>query len=307
MYYMPTNIKNSITIDSIYTIHYFEYHKNYYFTGEKHDFWELLYVDKGEIIVTINEKEILLKQNQLILYSPNQFHSVRANGSVAPNTVIVSFGCRDKILNKISNRIYFINSYEHSFLSGIIREAKFAYKNNLSDPTYRKLKKQNIKDIPASQYGAEQMIKCFLEILLIEFLRSKKYAKKNSISIEQSQTHLQTRFEFISTWINEHIDTNFTVSDLCTKAMLGKSALESLFKENTGMSVIAYCRKMKTEAAKKMLREDIYNVSQISELLGFSSVHYFSRTFKKLENISPSEYAKSVKAVIDHATLIKSR
>ena len=46
-----TTLKKEITIDQIVTIHYFELLKDYKFMGERHDFWEFLYVDKGTIIV----------------------------------------------------------------------------------------------------------------------------------------------------------------------------------------------------------------------------------------------------------------
>ena len=46
MGYVSTRMKKEINIESIVTIHYFEYMKNFVFQGESHDFWELLYVDK---------------------------------------------------------------------------------------------------------------------------------------------------------------------------------------------------------------------------------------------------------------------
>ena len=63
--------------------------------------------------------------------------------------------------------------------------------------------------------------------------------------------------------------------------------------------------KMSIELAKKYLREDNYNISQIAELLGYSSVHYFSLQFKKETGMSPSEYSTSIKAMspLDIATL----
>ena len=52
---------------------------------------------------------------------------------------------------------------------------------------------------------------------------------------------------------------------------------------------------MKIERAKDLLRNQDYNITQISEILGFSSVHYFSRRFKAVVGMSPSEYATSIK------------
>ena len=49
-----------------------------------------------------------------------------------------------------------------------------------------------------------------------------------------------------------------------------------------------------------MIREDQYNFTQIADAIGFSSVHYFSRQFKKITGMTPSEYASSIKALSDH-------
>ena len=45
--FQPTPLDEVLRIDAIYTLHYFEYTRDYLFTGERHDFWEMAYVDKG--------------------------------------------------------------------------------------------------------------------------------------------------------------------------------------------------------------------------------------------------------------------
>jgi YesN/AraC family two-component response regulator len=54
---------------------------------------------------------------------------------------------------------------------------------------------------------------------------------------------------------------------------------------------------MKIDRAKEMIREKKYNFSEISERLSFSSIHYFSRRFKLITGMTPSEYAASVKSM----------
>ena len=49
--YTRTRLKDEISISEIVTIHYFEFSKDYKFSGESHDCWELVYVDKGKIIL----------------------------------------------------------------------------------------------------------------------------------------------------------------------------------------------------------------------------------------------------------------
>lgn len=304
MYYIPTKLYDSIKIDKIYTIHYFEYHKNFNFTGERHNFWELMYVDKGEVIATADEKEFTLKQNQLTVYSPNEFHAIHANGAVAPNTIIVSFSCSDKCLQRLAGKIFYINDYERSLLAGIVREAKSAYTNDLSDPAYRQLKKEKRTSPGTEAFAAEQVIGCYVQLLIIGFLRREGFLHRKPPTSTTQINDRRARFKTLSNWIDQHIDRSFSMIDLCSEAMLNKSTVEQIFRENTGMSAIRYCRTRKIDIAKQLLREDNLNISQIAERLGFSSVHYFSRTFREITGKTPSEYARSAKAIIDHGTLM---
>ena len=56
---------------------------------------------------------------------------------------------------------------------------------------------------------------------------------------------------------------------------------------------------MKTEVAKKYLREANYNITQIAEMLGYANIHYFSRQFKKTTGMTPTEYAISIRAMVE--------
>jgi len=262
-----------------------------------------MYVDRGEIAATADEKSFVLKQNQLVVYSPDEFHALHANNITAPNTIIVSFDCNSKSLNALKNQIFYINEHMRSMLAGIVREAKKAYSNNLSDPEYRKLIKAKRKPEGTDSFAAEQMITCYLQMLLIELLRSGGYNRHTRKSTVQ-KNEFADKFKLISNWIDDHIDRKFTINDLCAECITNKQTLENIFKTNVGMSVIEFCRKRKIDFAKKYLREDSLNITQISEKLGFSSVHYFTRTFKKVENMTPSEYAKSAKAIIDHSEIV---
>jgi len=61
--------------------------------------------------------------------------------------------------------------------------------------------------------------------------------------------------------------------------------------------VIDFFSHMKINFARRLIRENDMNFTQISEFLGYSSIHYFSRQFKKLCGMTPTEYALSIKAI----------
>ena len=62
MNYKGTVINSELTIDKIYTIHYFEYAIDFDFPGEIHDFWEAVYVDAGEVTVTAGTEKYVMRQ-----------------------------------------------------------------------------------------------------------------------------------------------------------------------------------------------------------------------------------------------------
>ena len=72
--YKKNRIKNYISVSSVVTIHYFEFTKDYIYNGESHDFWEMVYVDKGEIIATAAEEDIILRQGEALFHKPMEFH-----------------------------------------------------------------------------------------------------------------------------------------------------------------------------------------------------------------------------------------
>ena len=95
MSYIRTNLRKSLTIEGIYTIHYYEYTKDFSYSGEFHDFWEIVYADKKGVVITAGATELALEAGQLYIHKPNEFHIHRANGVNAPNIFIITFVCKN--------------------------------------------------------------------------------------------------------------------------------------------------------------------------------------------------------------------
>ena len=114
MIYHGINLRKSLNIGKIYSIHYFEYMNDFSFPGESHNFWEFICVDKGEVKITANHRPHILKKGDIIFDEPNEFHDVEAIKSIAPNLVVVSFECNDPIMNVFKNRILKIDETERN-------------------------------------------------------------------------------------------------------------------------------------------------------------------------------------------------
>ena len=86
-----------------------------------------------------------------------------------------------------------------------------------------------------------------------------------------------------------------SVESICHDNLIGRSQLQKLFRERYGCGVIEFFSRMKIDLAKKLIQKNEMNFTQISEFLGYSSIHYFSRQFKKLAGMTPTEYATSIR------------
>ena len=97
--------------------------------------------------------------------------------------------------------------------------------------------------------------------------------------------------------MEENVDRRITIEQICKDNLIGRSILQKLFQEYTGCGIIDYFSKLKIKKAKQIIRNQHMNFSQIADSLGYSSIHYFSRQFKKITGLTPSQYASSIKAL----------
>ena len=108
--YIKHEISNLISINKIVTIHYYELDKNLCYDGESHNFWEMVYVDAGQIIVNANGNEYHLGQGDIIFHKPNEFHTLMADKKTAANVFVLSFVCSSEAMSFFKGKIMTIPS-----------------------------------------------------------------------------------------------------------------------------------------------------------------------------------------------------
>ena len=124
MTYKGTLLRDTISIHEVFTIHYFEYMSDFSFAGESHNFWEFVFVDKGEIDIYMESIHARLKKGEVAFHKPNEFHRLQATGSCAPNLVVISFECNDAVMQFFEGKILSLDETERVLLGEIVKEAK---------------------------------------------------------------------------------------------------------------------------------------------------------------------------------------
>ena len=91
-------------------------------------------------------------------------------------------------------------------------------------------------------------------------------------------------------YMENNLDKRITLNGLAKLAAANPNYLCRIFKEKYGIAPIQYLNNLRLKKAKELLAFSELNVTQIADILGFRTIHYFSRFFKDIENMSPLEY-----------------
>lgn len=282
--------ENILNITKLVTVHYFEYDKDFVFEGESHDFWEMVYVDNGEVIITADKEEFTLKEGELYFHRPSEFHKVRANGKTSANAFVATFVCSSAVMKLFIKRKMTLPQGLKSFLTNVILETQNAFDLSLHNPYQNSL-------IPKtnSPLGSQQLVRIYLETLLILLLRQKDETGHLPIIISSKETMGNHIAAQIIDFMEAHLGENLSLNKICDTVNYGKTYVSTIFKETTGYSVIEYYNILKIARAKKLLRESNDSITHIAESLGFNDPRYFSRSFKKVTGMTPTKYVQSIK------------
>ena len=284
MDYVMTKLEHPLAVDGIYTVHYFEYAKDFAYSGEIHNFWELVYADKKKLYITAGANEICLEAGQMYLHRPNEFHNIRCDGEHAANSVIVSFGCANPTLMSIAGMVITCSNEEKRLLGEIIQEAGMVFSTPLGIPYTRIM--QKAADIP---FGSEQLLQLCLEKLLILLIRGN--GRENRIKEETNDRILAQICEYLE----QNINHSLHFDDIVKHFNLSATVVKRIFREQIGCGIMEYFTRIRIDAAKELIRESDYNFTEIAAVLGFDTSQYFTTVFRRVSGMTPTEYSRSVR------------
>ena len=91
-------------------------------------------------------------------------------------------------------------------------------------------------------------------------------------------------------WIRQHYTEEITLPRLAREVGLNPSYLSALFKREMGQSFMEFLTKVRIEKAKELLMLPGLKNQEIAEAVGYPNPHYFSRIFRRVTGLTPSDY-----------------
>ncbi len=253
--------ETGLQFEKIYTFLYQECSHNFYFRGEKHRAYELVYVDRGQLHNLVRGQDILLEQQCFMIIDSNDWHTQYSDLPV--NFLTVSFWASDVNLRTVTNQAVALTAQHKSI--------------------FQKMLSQDLQDPYAHDYLEAQ-----LKILLISLLQRTDTAPGDS---QWENATVDKTLQRIS----ENIHKRLTLEELAAMVHISVPYLSKLFQEHLGTSPGKYIAKIRIEECKVLLREGRLTMGQIAEAMGYSSQQQFSRQFSAICGISPTQYLRSLR------------
>lgn len=268
--YIQKRIIDTFYIKEIYSYYYNVKSSQYHFNGEKHDFYELTYVDNGSIVNIVDGVKYELNDYELMLFGPGQFHEQLVDNNKPCSFFTINFDLRIHNKDLLLNKKFKVNREILARINDFVKESS--------------------NDIPLKE---DLLISIFKEILIL--LIQQKHRDFET----KPTTPLNQKFE--SELLNEIIDyignnlfDPLSIDDICSRFSISRSSLQNLFKENLKIAPKHYINEIKLAKSRLLIKENKYSISNIASMLGFSSIHYFSRKFTQRYNVTPTDYAKAI-------------
>lgn len=263
-------LNRQLWVSSLYTFFYHEKELGFVFPGESHSMLELTYVDQGSLHSVADGTDLLLKQGDLVVYSPNQWHMQHADVDIAPRYITISFDLGGGDLSPLYNRLLHPSQSAISLLQQMLREQE-----------------------RMDTYSTDLIISMLTQLLL-NLMRS----CDGPVQRQKASNTLHSENEIIrhaQQYIGAHVREKLSVPLVARMVDVSPSYLTALFHKNLQISPGEYIRRLKLQESKQMIRDNSMNFTEIADALQYSTVHHFSRQFKDKFGITPSEYAKSVR------------
>ena len=260
------HINRHFQITLFHTAFRFSWGPDFAFDGERHSYWELVYIERGQVISTEDEKIYSLGAGQMILHAPMEFHRIRSAENSSPAGMILSFLVDGTLPEEIKNGVFRLRESER-------------------DEFHQIFDRISICTLPdASPYAAQQAAD-LLAVFLIRLGQETADCKLSVLVSAEEYRHIVSD-------MTQCVCDNLTLSEIADKHNISVSYLKLLFKTYAGISPKSYYNTLRISHAAHLLLQSP-SVAYVAEQMNFSSIHYFTVFFQKHTGLSPSEYRKN--------------
>ncbi|GIN71824.1 transcription regulator [Bacillus sp. J14TS2] len=263
--------------------------KDNYIPPHTHDFFELVYVVRGNAHHQIEDKTYELSAGNVFILEPSMYHRFRA--SLSHDTVVYNVLFNKEFLHRELNTLSTMPSFVNFFYLIPFLQKHSSFIQFLPLQLVQKIQIEKHLDAIYREYqekedGYQFVIKTrLIEVLILLSRYYKTNQGKQNIFISDDEA-----IQSIAHFLKEHCNQPISLSQLSKTFGISVSSLTAKFKAHTGKTLIEFKHTAQIQQACYKLQESKKKISTIALDSGFNDLSHFNRVFKKHTGTTPSHY-----------------
>ena len=239
-----------------------------------HPFCEIVYVKAGTGVLYTERGEIPIREGDLLVYDAETPHSESSAGKEE----LALYFCGISRLH--------LNGKAENVILG--KELSPVLHTGTQKTDFERYFSALIAEVQDKLYYYDEISRSLVKIILNCILRL--LVQNNEDTFRTNECYRSAR-----RFIDENYERIESVEEICKSMYISRYYLTHLFKEYSGMSPIQYIIAKRMEKAKQLLTATALPIHKIAERTGYAEVPSFLKTFKKMENMTPSQYRRQNK------------
>lgn len=235
-------------------------------TKSLHKAYELIYVYEGALNIQLSSGSYSLQPHDLIIYRSDQ--AAMDIGEDCSYLTVVFEVNQKKSLHILNNTFHCTSELQQILWKLLIESGE-------------------------NSYYTRTLMVCYLQEALLLLMQFYEMISHKPLFADNNSARNDLLSEILS-YMNKRITEPITIEEICHEFYISRSSLQALFKTHLNTSPKNYLLNIKLQKSKELIRQNQYTISEIAYMLGFSSIHYFSRLFKKYFNTTPSAYLRKI-------------
>ena len=272
---LPVEKKEHAEISSCFrftrlrTVWNFNWDDSFVFSGETHISWEIVYVVSGCVCVTEDEKLYNLREGDMIIHAPMEFHTIRSAENTNPNVYVITSIVEGALPQNLTEGVFGLTQEEQKEYMEIYSRVFEFFSGDERDA----LEGQGCTDA--------------LSAFLIKI--NKNHTAEERLVLSRSATE----YKRIVLSMTEHVCDNLTLEQIAAMNNVSVSNIKALFRKHSGISpMLHYSRLRCTEALRLMSQGK--TAAETASILNFSSPNYFNTFFKRMTGKPPATYKREI-------------
>jgi AraC-like DNA-binding protein len=245
-----------------------------------HDFVSMVYVLSGACSYSIGGGTYHVKKGDVLVFDPDVPHGKTVKPGEEIMELHIGFGniCveglpKNHLVPEGSSPVFHLQEYEQSFLSCCSDICTVQEDNSP---------------------GCELMIKVHAMRFIVLFLqatRSQTRSKDRSLAGFDS-SEKAVIVNTLMKYLNENYMRQISLETISKSIYLSPAYISKVFREEIGESPINYLIKIRLSKARELLMEGGHSIKEVARAVGYEDAYYFSKLYKKYNNVSPSKVKK---------------